>query len=234
MNDARVMLITGARKGIGRYLADYYCQKGFLVEGCSRQEPDWRLQGYTHHCVDVTHEPQVQQMMAAIRKRHNRLDVTINNAGIASMNHFMLTPEKAASQIMAVNMIGTFLICRESAKLMQARRWGRIVNFSTIAVPMLLEGEALYAASKGAIVTFTKIIAREVAPLGITCNVVGPTPIATDLIKAVPEQKIADILQRLCFRRLGTFEDVANVIDFFIKPESDNITGQLVYLGGVS
>jgi 3-oxoacyl-[acyl-carrier protein] reductase len=234
MQDSKVMLITGTRKGIGRFLVEYYCRKGFLVEGCSRQEPDWSLPGYTHHCVDVTQETQVQQMLAAIRRSHGRLDIAINNAGIASMNHFMLTPEKTASQIINVNLMGTFLVCRESAKLMQAKRWGRIVNFSTIAVPMLLEGEAIYAAAKSAVATFTKVIAREVAPFGITCNVVGPTPIATDLIKAVPEQKIANILQRQSIGRLGTFEDVANVIDFFIKPESDNITGQIVYLGGVS
>jgi 3-oxoacyl-[acyl-carrier protein] reductase len=82
--------------------------------------------------------------------------------------------------------------------------------------------------------TFTKIIACELAEFGITCNVVGPTPIQTDLIRGVPVEKINQIVNRLAIKRLGRFEDVANVIDFFIKPESDYITGQIVYLGGVS
>ena len=109
-----------------------------------------------------------------------------------------------------------------------------LVNVSTIAVPMQLEGESLYAASKGAVETFTRVFAREVADFGITCNIVGPTPIETDLIRNVPKDKIGGILQRLAIKRLGRFEDVANVIDFFIRPESDYVTGQVIYLGGVS
>jgi 3-oxoacyl-[acyl-carrier protein] reductase len=98
---------------------------------------------------------------------------------------------------------------------------------------MRLEGEAIYAASKNAVVAFTQILAREVAELGITCNVVAPTPIETDLIRAVPRDKIDRIVNSLAIRRLGRFEDVANVIDFFIRPESDFITGQTIFLGGV-
>jgi 3-oxoacyl-[acyl-carrier protein] reductase len=116
---------------------------------------------------------------------------------------------------------------------MRRRRYGRIVNISSIAVPMRLEGESIYAASKSAVVTFSRILARELADSGITCNVVGPTPIETDLIRGVPREKIDSIVERLAIKRLGRFEDVANVIDFFVKPESDYITGQVIYLGGV-
>jgi 3-oxoacyl-[acyl-carrier protein] reductase len=232
MSDPKVILITGTRKGIGRFLAQYYAQEGFLVEGCSRKPPDWDLKNYHHHITDVTEESQVKEMFSSIRKRHKRLDVTINNAGIASMNHLLLTPGAMASSIMDTNLKGTFLICRESAKLMKNHGFGRIVNFSTIAVPMHLDGEAVYAASKSAVETFTRIIARELAQFGITCNVVGPTPIQTDLIRAVPQEKIDRIVNNLAVKRLGRFEDVANVIDFFIKPESAYVTGQVIYLGG--
>jgi 3-oxoacyl-[acyl-carrier protein] reductase len=98
---------------------------------------------------------------------------------------------------------------------------------------MHLDGEAIYAASKGAVETFTKVISRELADFGVTCNVVGPTPIETDLIRAVPKEKIDKIIDNLAIKRLGQFEDVANVIDFFINPESNYITGQTIYLGGV-
>ena len=234
MPDAAVMLITGTRKGIGRFLAEYYAQKGYLVEGCSRKQIDWGYPNYTHHIVDVSDENQVKKMISSIRERHGRLDIAINNAGIASMNHFMLTPESVLDKTMATNFKGTFLICRESAKLMQKRRFGRIVNIGSVAVPLKLAGEAIYAASKSAVITFTQIIARELAECGITCNAVGPTPMETDLIRAVPKEKIESIVNSLAIKRLGRFEDLANVIDFFIKPESENITGQVIYLGGVS
>lgn len=234
MDNARVMLITGTRKGIGRYLAEYYVDRGFLVEGCSRKEPEWKLPEYSHHIANVTDEGHMKALFAAIRKRHGRLDITINNAGIASMNHFLLLPDSTAAKILETNVKGTFLVCRESAKLMKKNRFGRIVNFSTIAVPMMLDGEAIYAASKSAVATFSKIIAKELAEFGITCNVIGPTPIETDLIQAIPREKIDRILQRLSIKRLGRFEDITNVIDFFIRPESDAVTGQVIYLGGVS
>jgi 3-oxoacyl-[acyl-carrier protein] reductase len=91
----------------------------------------------------------------------------------------------------------------------------------------------MYAASKGAIVAFTQILAYELGSFGITCNVVGPTPIETDLIRNVPKQKIDDIIRRMAVKRLGRLEDVSNVVDFLIDPKSDFITGQVIYLGGL-
>jgi 3-oxoacyl-[acyl-carrier protein] reductase len=233
MTERDVVLITGTRKGIGHFLAEHFVRKGALVEGCSREAPDWELDNYVHHLVDVIDENQVRRMLSDIKRRHGRLDIVINNAGIASMNHALLMPADTVSRIMATNFLGTFLICRESAKLMQRRRYGRIVNFSTIAVPLRLGGEAIYAASKSAVETLTRILAHELADLGITCNAVGPTPIETDLIRAVPADKIRQITSRLAIKRLGQFEDVANVIDFFVRRESDYVTGQVIYLGGV-
>lgn len=233
MSDAQVVLITGTRKGIGQYLAQHFANQGMLVEGCSREKPDWELPGYTHHCLDVADESQVKAMFSSIHKRHGRLDILINNAGIASMNHILLTPVATIERVMDTNFRGTFLMCREAAKLMRRRRYGRIVNLSTVAVPLRLEGEAVYAASKSAVLTFSQVLARELAEFGITCNVVGPTPIETDLIRNVPKDKIDLIINQLAVKRLGRFEDVANVIDFFVKPESDYITGQVIYLGGV-
>jgi 3-oxoacyl-[acyl-carrier protein] reductase len=148
------------------------------------------------------------------------------------MNHVLLTPLSSAERLMATNFLGTFLICRESAKLMRKQKRGRIINLGSIAAPMHLEGEAVYAASKSAVVTFTKILAREVAEWGITCNVVGPTPIDTDLIRGVPEDKIKRLIARLPLARAGRYEDVAHVVDFFAHPDSAAVTGQVIYLGG--
>ncbi|MCL6540720.1 MAG: SDR family oxidoreductase [Roseiflexus sp.] len=232
--EQQVVLITGARKGIGRFLAERFVRNGALVEGCSREPPDWSLEGYTHHLADVTDEAQVKAMITAIGRHHGRLDIVINNAGVAAMNHSLLTPLASVDRIFNTNVRGVFLVCREAARLMQRRRFGRIVNLSTVAVPLRLEGEALYAASKSAVEMLTRILAREFGPLGITVNAVGPTPIETDLIRGVPAEKIQKIIDSLAIRRLGRFEDVANVIDFFVRPESDYVTGQVIYLGGVS
>jgi 3-oxoacyl-[acyl-carrier protein] reductase len=97
---------------------------------------------------------------------------------------------------------------------------------------MSLAGEALYAASKGAVETLTRVMARELAEFGITCNAVGPAPIETDLLRGVPAEKIDRIVQALAIHRLGTMEDVANIVDFFVKPGSGYVTGQVIYMGG--
>lgn len=232
MEQQPVALVTGTRKGIGKYLVERLIQTGYQVVGCSRQETDWQLDGYWHHQADVSDEDQVRRMMAAIRERYGRLDVTINNAGVASMNHFLLTPVTTLDKVNAINFRGTFLVTRESAKLMRPRKFGRIVNLSTIAVPLSLSGESIYVASKSAVEALTRVTSRELADFGITVNAIGPTPIETDLIRNIPRDKIDALLNQLAIKRLGQPEDVFNVVQFLIKPESSYITGQIIYLGG--
>lgn len=233
MTEQRVTLITGTRKGIGRFLAEHYVAQGHKVVGCSRQAADWQHQGYTHIDADVTDEAQVKDLFARVRRDFGRLDHLINNAGIASMNHSLLTPYATVRRVMDTNLGGTFLFSREAAKLMQRSKFGRIVNFTTVAVPLKLEGEAAYVASKAAVEALTQVMSRELAQFGITINAVGPVPIETDLIRAVPKDKIAGLIERQAIKRLGTCEDVANVCDFFLRAESGFVTGQTIYLGGV-
>jgi 3-oxoacyl-[acyl-carrier protein] reductase len=229
----RTTLITGTRKGIGRYLVEHHLERGDVVLGCSREPVDYTHERYTHFRLDVADEEKVTAMFTTIAKTRGRLDVLINNAGIASMNHALLTPMSTVHDILRTNVAGTFLFCREAAKLMRKNRSGRIVNFATVATPLKLEGEAMYAASKAAIVSLTEVLARELGPLGITVNAVGPTPVKTDLIRSVPEEKMEALLRRQAIPRYGEFRDIANVVDFFLRPESDFVTGQVVYLGGV-
>ena len=233
MSQQAVMLITGARKGIGRYLVEYYIQRGWIIYGCSREPADFTYDDYYHFCLSVSDEDKVKEMFAEIGRREGRLDVLINNAGVASMNHVILTPLSTVHRVLNTNVVGTFLFTREASKLMMKRKWGRIVNFATVATAMKLQGEAIYASSKAAICSLTEIMARELGDLGITVNAVGPTPTKTDLIKSVPKEKIDRLLEQQAVHRFGEFADITNVIDFFIRPESDFITGQVIYLGGI-
>ncbi len=229
----QVVLITGARKGIGRALAEHYLDRGCSVVGCSRKDSDLRHDRYTHYSLNVTDEASIKNMFADIATRDGRLDVLINNAGIASMNHVLLTSVDKAREILDTNFIGTFLMCREAARLMKKNQFGRIVNLASVATPLKLEGEAVYAASKAAVISFTQVVAKELASFGITVNAIGPTPIETDLIKSVPEEKLDQLVRLQAIKRRGTFSDVTNLIDFLIRPESDFITGQVIFLGGV-
>jgi len=231
--EKQIVLITGARKGIGRYLSEYYLSRFYIVIGCSRNNSDLNHENYEHYCLDVCDEVAVKNLFREIQKKFNRLDILINNAGIASMNHSLLTPVSTVKKVIDTNIVGTFIFSREAAKLMQKRKFGRIVNFSTVAVKLNLEGEAIYAASKAAINSLTHIMASELGGFGITVNAIGPTPVKTDLIRNVPADKIDKLLERQAIRRFGEPADVANVIDFFIKPESSFITGQIIYLGGI-
>jgi 3-oxoacyl-[acyl-carrier protein] reductase len=229
----QVVLITGARKGIGRSLAEHYLAEGYSVVGCSRQLTDLTHDRYTHFRLDVADEALIKMMFTDIVRIHGRLDVLINNAGVASMNHVLLTSAAKAREILETNFIGTFLMCREAARLMKKNQYGRIVNLASVATPLKLEGESVYAASKAAVISFTQVVAKELASFGITVNAIGPTPIETDLIKSVPDEKLDQLVAMQAIKRRGTFKDVTNVIDFFIRPESDFITGQVIFLGGV-
>ena len=230
----KIMLITGTRKGIGKELAEYYLAKGVNVVGCSRGKATIEHDCYHHFMLDVADERAVKSMVRSVKKKFGRIDILLNNAGIAAMNHFLTTPYDTVKRIFSTNMYGTFLLSREVGKLMMRKKYGRIVNFSTVAAGLRLEGEAVYAASKAAVANFTQTIAKELGEFGITVNAVGPTPVKTDLIKSVPKEKIDDLLQTQAIKRFGEFKDVKNVIDFFIADESDFITGQIVYLGGIN
>jgi len=228
-----VTLITETRKGIGKYLAEHYVAQGHIVVGCSRSDVDWQLDGYHHFLADVIDEQAVKALFKNIRLKFGVLDNLINNAGIASINHLMLTPLSTVNNIFNTNVVGTFLFCREAAKMMAKNKYGRIVNFTTVATPLKLEGEAIYAASKAAVYSLTEVLARELAEFNITVNAVGPTPIDTDLIRSVPQDKMDRLVARQAIIRKGILRDVSNVTDFFLRKESDFITGQNLYLGGV-
>lgn len=230
----RVVVITGASRGLGLAMVEHFLAMGDSVFGLSRGMSDLQHPHYRHHEVDVTDEGAIACFFRELKGQASHLDVLINNAGIASMNAFAITPPDTSERIFNVNVHGTAVCCQRALSLLKRSASPRIINFTTVAVPLLLEGEAVYAASKSAVETLTKILAKEYGHFGITCNAVGPSPIATALIQSVPKDKIDRLIRQQAVKRMAEATDVLNVVDFFAKPESHMITGQLLYLGGVS
>ena len=228
----KTVIITGASRGIGLSCVKNGLGKGYRIVGCSRTDSPIQHEAYHHFCLDVCDEKAVRSLMQDLAIEEQVYGL-LNCAGVASMNHSLLTPMQTVYKVLNTNVAGTFLLSREAARLMKRHKTGRIINFGSVAVPLKLAGEAIYAASKAALVSLTEVMAHELAPFGITCNLIGPNPIATDLIKAVPKTKLQDVLNRQALPRYGNMDDIVNVIDFFLRPESDFITGQQIYLGGV-
>ncbi|MGQ0537403.1 MAG: SDR family NAD(P)-dependent oxidoreductase [Gemmatimonadaceae bacterium] len=229
----RVALVTGARTGVGRHLAQHLLARGYAVVGCSRSPQDWAADGYRHFQADVTDEEQVKGLFRAIAQDFGRLDVAINNAGVASMNHVLLTPVSSLRKMLETHVCGTFVVSREAVLLMRQRKYGRIVNFSSVAVPLRYPGQAAYVASKAAVEALSQVMAREVAEFGITVNVLAPGPTQTDMIRGVPKAKLQRMVALFPSKALTTFEDIAGAIELFLRPDNGAITGQVVYLGGV-
>jgi 3-oxoacyl-[acyl-carrier protein] reductase len=234
MSQARNILITGSSRGLGKALAEHYLNTGDNVYGCARSEGTIEHDNYYHYQVDIASPEDVKNLFISLRKEIRQLDAMINNAGIASMNAFALTPVESFQKIFDINVQGTFLFCQKAFGLLKRSPHPRIINMSTVAVPLQLEGESIYAASKSAVETLTRIIAKEYGGFGITCNAIGPSPIETALIKGVAKDKIAKLVKRQAVQKMATEEDVINLADFFLRPESNMISGQVIYIGGVS
>jgi 3-oxoacyl-[acyl-carrier protein] reductase len=232
MNTPRRVVITGTSRGIGRDLALHFLGLGDRVIGCSRSAATIEHADYQHLWADVADPASVRDLFRKVRETGDLLDAVINNAGTARMAPVALTPPDTVRRIFEINFLGAYHVSQEAIRLLRKSKQGRIVNLTSIAVPLRLEGEAAYAASKAAVESLTRILAKELGPLGITCNAVGPSPIETNLIENVPRDKLDALIRRQAAPVWATAQDVANVIEFYPRPESQMITGQIIYLGG--
>jgi 3-oxoacyl-[acyl-carrier protein] reductase len=229
-----IILITGTSRGIGKQLAQNYIAAGHTVIGCSRSATDLVNENYAHYILDITDEKSVKNMFSEIRKKHARLDVLINNAAVnQTLAPVLLVSLQAAMNTININFIGTFLLSREAAKVMMKNNFGRIINLGSMAIRHEEKGEAIYTASKAAVVSFTKILAKEIYQQGITCNVVSPSAIDTDLLQGIGSAALEKVLQRNAIPEIGTVKELISTLDWLIDPVNNKITGQHIYLGGV-
>lgn len=230
-----VIVITGTSKGIGRGMAEYYIAQGYTVFGCSRGPATLETERYFHTQLDIGDEKQVREWVRSIKKAAHRIDVLVCNAGVVeSALQMTVTPGSLVNHYLQTNFAGTYYVCREVAKVMLLQRAGRIITISSIMTRLHEPGTSLYSATKSAIVEMTKVLARELAPLGITCNVVAPSMILTESAQAFGDEWQKHMLEKQTLKREITIGEICNVVSFFVRPESGCITGEVIHMGLVS
>jgi 3-oxoacyl-[acyl-carrier protein] reductase len=156
----------------------------------------------------------------------------VNAAGIASMNLVMMTPPETMVRLIGVNLLGCMYCSQQGGKLLARRGSGRIINFSTIAVPLALKGEAVYAASKAGVETFSRAFAREMGDHGVTVNCIAPGPIDTALIAKVPAANIERIVSQQIITRKAEPDDVWDTVSLLLSAAAGMVTGEVLHVGG--
>lgn len=234
LNGNRVMLISGTRQGIGRYLAEHYLALGWQVLGCSRQFCELSHKHYHHYQLDIGDETALKEMFAHLRKTYRRLDVLVNNAGVTAKGLVSLLSHESIEQTLRINTQASMLMAREALRLMRKTPNSRIVNISSIHVPLNFPGASVYSASKAALEQFGHVMAREVFSQGITVNtlslsVVDSTGMADDLEEGTAEA----ILDQTISKTRLTSTDISHALDFLISEKARLITGQTLYVGGI-
>jgi 3-oxoacyl-[acyl-carrier protein] reductase len=223
------VVVTGASRGLGRYCAEQLTLQGYRVIGLARTA--CADAPFEVRACDVGDAASVKSALADVR-RATDLFALINVAGIASMNLLMTTPVSTIQRIVEVNLLGTIYCCQATAPALIRNGGGRIINFSTIAVPLGLAGESVYVASKAGVEGFSRAFAREMASFGITVNVIAPGPIDTNLIAKIPRDKIQAVVERQIVPVQASPEDLWNVVSMLLSPGGRMISGQVVNLGG--
>ena len=223
------VVVTGASRGLGHFCADRLHESGYRVIGLGRQAVTDRP--YEMRQADVSDPDSVADAMRDIRRDPSAFAL-INAAGIASMNLVITTPPESVKRIVETNLLGTIYCCQQIAPALIRRGEGRIINFSTLGVPLAIKGEAIYIASKAGVEGFTRVFARELSPHGITVNAIAPGPIDTALIAKVPKDRVDAVVNQQIIQRQGTPSDVWKVVSMLLSDESAMVSGQTMYIGG--
>ncbi|MEI6620769.1 MAG: SDR family oxidoreductase [Actinomycetes bacterium] len=230
--EGKLVLVTGSSRGLGKAIAHHFLGHGATVIGLSRSAGAIEHPAYSHLTCDVGDPQDVQAAFAEIRK-HGSLDILVNNSGVAESQHSVLLSARSATEMLATNLLGPFLVSREAAKLMKKSGGGRIVNIGSMMTVLEPFGGSVYAASKAGFVTLTNVQAKEFASFNITCNTIGVTAIESDMLRKQPRKMFDEIIAGLPIPRYADPDDVFNVIDFLSSERSSYITAQTIYLGGI-
>ena len=235
-------VVTGATRGIGREIAFTLAENGANVainyrtlnEDVERLIEELKSYGTNIVAVkcDISDEEEVKNFIAESKKQLGSIDILINNAGITKDGLLMRMKEKDFSDVLDVNLKGTFITTREAASIMMKQRHGKIINISSVVGVIGNAGQCNYAASKAGVIGFSKSVARELASRNITVNVVAPGFINTDMTGVLPEKVKESMLQGIPLKRIGEPKDIANAVLFLASDLSNYITGQVINVDG--
>jgi 3-oxoacyl-[acyl-carrier protein] reductase len=234
----KVVLVTGASRGVGLEIVQHFLGHGATVIGLSRGASELKHGSYHHFSVDIGNaEDVVNCFRKEIGKQFKAIDIVINNAAVLTSQYAMIMPVKNAIDMVNVNLLGVFFVSREAAKMMRKSTRASIINIGSMAASLEPMGDSIYAATKAGIITLANVMAREFSSINITCNTIGITAIETDMLRShtpAAQEKIKDIIANLPLPRMAKADDILNVIDFFASDRSSYITAQTIYLGGIN
>ena len=239
--DARVALVTGASRGIGKAILHGLAQAGFLVVGTATSETGAQAIGAELTAaglkgeglmLDVNDAAQVDAAIEGILARHGRLDVLVNNAGITRDNLLMRMKDAEWQSILETNLTSVFRLSRAVLRPMMKARFGRIISIASVVGASGNAGQTNYAAAKAGMIGFSKSLAQEVGSRGITVNCVAPGFIDTDMTRALPEAARNKLMERIPLGKLGTPEDIAHSVVFLASEGAGYITGATLHVNG--
>ena len=240
-HDSRVAFVTGASRGIGRAIAERLAADGRHVVLASRSEGplnDLKSSieangGAASVCaVDVGDGAALADAIDGVFKEHGRLDILVNNAGITRDNLLLRMSDEEFDEVINVNLRSAFVATRAAARPMMRGKFGRIVSIASTSGLVGNSGQANYAASKAALVGFSRSVARELGGKGVTANVIAPGFIETDMTKDLPEQVTSHIKGLLAVRDLGKPGDIAAAVAYASSDEAGYLTGQVITVDG--
>ena len=225
-----MIIVTGASRGIGAAIAQRLSQAGHDILGIARSEADSEIEIKK---ADVSNFSELKLIAKELQSRKIEVTGLVNAAGIASLNLAILTPPEKVESIIKVNLIGTIFACQAFSPLMIRAKQGSIINFSSIAVSLGLSGEAVYAASKAGVESFSRTFAREMSGHGIRVNCISPGPIDTALLKGVSDIQIENIVKSQVIQRKFSTSDICDLTEFLISKKSKSLSGEVLHVGGV-
>ena len=237
----QVALVTGASQGIGRKVAEELASRGAYVVLASRSEAhveaaaqEIRKEGGEALAVqmDVGEPDQVQSALSRIGEKVEKVDILINNAGIARDNLLLRMKDREWCQVLRTNLDGLFYVTREVVAGMVRRRYGRVINITSVVAQMGNPGQVNYVSSKAGIIGFTKALAREVASRNITVNAIAPGFIETNMTNEMGEKVKDELQSNIPLKRLGSVGDVAYGVLFLAAKEAGYVTGHVLNING--
>jgi 3-oxoacyl-[acyl-carrier protein] reductase len=237
----RVALITGASQGIGRACALVLAEAGATVVLAARNRE--KLEEVAAQIataggqasvfpLDVTNEEQIKATVKEIVAKHGRVDILVNNAGVTKDQLFMRMKRTDWDSVIHTNLTSAFLLSQAVISSMMKKRWGRIVNITSVVGQTGQAGQANYAASKAGLIGLTMAVAREVASRNITCNAVAPGFIETAMTAVLSDELKTKMNEQIPLGRQGTDMEIAHAVKFLASEEAGYITGHVLSVNG--